>query len=121
MSDVFDKDEILSKKKINKNKINVIDLHGMSLDNANINIKKFIEESFEKKIYKIKVITGKGLRSKSYANPYLSSQYSNLKNSVPDFIKHDKSLLNKIKKIHSARPEEGGEGAFFVLLKNFKE
>ena len=120
MKDVYDKDETSAERKFYKNRTNTIDLHGMSLENANVNVKKFIEESYENKIYKIKVITGKGLRSRSSSNPYLSSEFSNLKNSVPEFIKHEEDIMRKIKKIYLAKPADGGDGAFYILLKNFK-
>ena len=120
MKDIYDKDKILTKNKFNINKIITIDLHGMSLDDANITVKKFIEDAFEKKINKIKVITGKGLRSKSSINPYISSKFSTLKNSVPEFIKKDTELVDKIKRIYTAEPKEGGDGAFYILLKTFR-
>ena len=120
MKDIYDKDKILTKNKFNINKIITIDLHGMSLDDANITVKKFIEDAFEKKINKIKVITGKGLRSKSSVNPYISSKFSTLKNSVPEFIKKDTELVDKIKRIYTAEPKEGGDGAFYILLKTFR-
>ena len=120
MKDIYDKDKILTKNKFNINKIITIDLHGMSLDDANITVKKFIEDAFEKKINKIKVITGKGLRSKSSITPYISSKFSTLKNSVPEFIKNDTVLVGKIKRIDTAEPEEGGDGAFYILLKTFR-
>ena len=41
-----------------------------------------------------------------------------LKNSIPDFIKNDKSLSEKIIKISNAKPEDGGEGALYIFLKN---
>ena len=122
MKDVYDKDINIDliNEKIYKNKIRTIDLHGLSLENANINIKKFINESFEKNFRKIKVITGKGNRSKVQENPYASYELSVLKNSVPEFIKNDKSLIKKIHKIYKAKADEGGEGVFYILLKKLK-
>ena len=122
MKNVYDKDVNvdLINEKIYKNKIRTIDLHGLSLENANINIKKFINESFEKNFRKIKVITGKGNRSKVQENPYASYELSVLKNSVPEFIKNDKSLIKKIHKIYKAKADEGGEGVFYILLKKLK-
>ena len=122
MKDVYDKDinVDLINEKIYKNKIRTIDLHGLSLENANINIKKFINESFEKNFRKIKVITGKGNRSKVQENPYVSCELSVLKNSVPEFIKNDTSLIKKIQKIYKAKADEGGEGVFYILLKKLK-
>ena len=122
MKDVYDKDinVDLINEKIHKNKIRTIDLHGLSLENANINIKKFINESFEKNFRKIKVITGKGNRSKVQDNPYASYELSVLKNSVPEFIRNDTGLIKKIQKIYKAKANEGGEGVFYILLKKLK-
>ena len=39
-----------------------IDLHGFSLDQANSKVEKFITECFEKKVLKLNIITGNGLR-----------------------------------------------------------
>ena len=50
------------------------------------------------------IITGKGLRSKSYDNPYVSEKLSVLKYSVPEYIKNDENLTNKISKISQSRP-----------------
>ena len=38
-----------------------IDLHGYTLEEANKTIEKFIIKSYEEKVYKIIVVTGKGL------------------------------------------------------------
>ena len=92
-------------------------MHGFSLDQANKIVKKFIIKSFEDGYKKLLVITGKGLRSKIYKNPYLSEQMSVLKNSVPEFIKNDKDLFNIISRISKADLKDGGEGAFYNFLK----
>ena len=47
-----------------------IDLHGFSLDQANRSVEKFITDCFKKKVLKLNIITGKGLRSKVDKNPY---------------------------------------------------
>ena len=120
MKDVYDKDLILEKEKFYKNKIRTIDLHGLSLEKANQNVKQFINDSFEKNFKKIKIITGKGRRSKVKENPYISNELSILKNSVPEFIKKEKDLLNKIQKIYK-NCKNGKDGAFYILLKKFKE
>ena len=66
---------------------------GFSLDDANKSIEKFIIKCFRKSVNKIIVITGKGLRSKSNENPYVSENLSILKYSVPDFIKSKVNLI----------------------------
>ena len=40
-----------------------------------------------------------------------------LKYSVPEYIKNDENLFNKIIKISTADLEDGGEGAIYVFLK----
>ena len=106
--------EVENKKEITKK----IDLHGLSLEEANKFVEKFILDSFNKNVNKIIVITGKGLRSKNSENPYVSEDLSILKNSVPKFIKSNSSLVKLIKKIKEANIEDGGEGAFYIYLKN---
>jgi len=103
------------------NKVRKLDLHGYSLDNANKVVKKFIIESFDKGYNKLLVVTGKGLRSKSYDNPYISENLSVLKNSVPEYIKNNKNLNSIISKITQADQQDGGEGAINIFLKNNKK
>ena len=114
------KDLYLSNNKIEKEIIKTIDLHGFTLENANNVIEEFIIQCFKKNVNKIIVITGKGLRSKSIRNPYVSKDLSILKYSVPDFIKLKPNLMKIIKKIEEAKIEDGGGGAFYIYLKNFK-
>ena len=114
------KDLYLSNNKIEKEIIKNIDLHGFSLENANNVIEEFIIQCFKKNVNKIIVITGKGLRSKSIRNPYISKDLSILKYSVPDFIKSKSNLMKIIKKIEEAEIEDGGGGAFYIFLKKFK-
>ena len=116
-----DKDFNLNKNRNEKEIIKTIDLHGFSLENANNIIEEFITKCFESNVSKIIVITGKGLRSKSIENPYVSKDLSILKYSVPDFIKSRQNLMKLIKQIKEANIEEGGQGAFYIFLKKFKE
>ena len=115
------KDLKIDKDKIKKKIIKKIDLHGFSLENANNVIGEFIIQCFKKNVNKIIVITGKGLRSKTIENPYVSKDLSILKNSVPNFIKSKPNLMKMIKKIEEANMEDGGQGAFYIFLKKFKE
>ena len=103
------------------NKVRKLDLHGYSLDDANKVVKKFIIESFDKGYNKLLVVTGKGLRSKSYDNPYISENLSVLKNSVPEYIKNNENLNSIISKITQADQQDGGEGAINIFLKNNKK
>ena len=118
---ISNKDLKITKNKIKKKIIKKIDLHGFSLENANKIIEEFITQSFEEGVNKIIVITGKGLRSKNDENPYISKNLSILKYSVPEFIKSSVNLMKIIKNIDEADIEDGGKGAFYIYLKNFKE
>ena len=119
--EILNKDLNITKDKIKKKIIKKIDLHGFSLENANKVIEEFITQSFEEGVNKIIVITGKGLRSKNDENPYISKNLSILKYSVPEFIKSSINLMKIIKNINEADIEDGGKGAFYIYLKNFKE
>ena len=66
-------------------------------------------------------MTGKGSRSKSYDNPYLSEKLSILKYSLPEFINRDENLNSKISKITEASRKDGGDGAIYIFLKNTKK
>ena len=115
---LFNKDLNFNKKRTQKEIVKTIDLHGLSLQNANNTIEEFIIRCFEKRVNKIIVITGKGLRSKNDKNPYVSKDLSILKHSVPDFIKSSTNLMKIIKQIKEAKIEDGGKGAFYIFLKN---
>ena len=117
---VLDKDlSVKEDKQINLTQ--KIDLHGFSLEKANQIIDEFINECFKENITRIIVITGKGLRSNNISNPYVSKDLSILKNSVPEFIKSNIDLMQKIKNIEEAKIEDGGSGAFNIFLKKSKE
>ena len=110
--------DFIFQKKIRQEKIKKIDLHGYTLEEANNSIEDFIQNCFDDKVTKIIVITGKGLRSKNVANPYLSKDLSILKYSVPEFIESNNHLMKMIIEIKDAKIDDGGEGAFYIYLKN---
>jgi len=118
---IYNKD--LSEKTSFNKKIltKTIDLHGHSLENANKTIGKYIKNCFSENIKRLVVITGKGLRSNTQNDPYVSKDLSILKHSVPEFIKSNSDLMKLIKEIKTADEEEGGSGAFIIYLKNFRE
>ena len=114
---LYDKDIIYEETKYKK-KNSTIDLHGFSLDQANRKIEKFIISCYQKKIEKLNIITGKGLRSRVEQNPYQSKDLSILKYSVPEFIKSDQELKNLIISVNKADIKDGGEGAILIKLKS---
>ena len=118
IGDISPKEVDLLKKITVTNKVRKLDLHGFSLIEANKTVKKFIIESFDNGYKKLLIVTGKGGRSKSRANPYLSEKLSVLKYSVPEYINNDENLINKIRTISKASLKDGGEGAIYIFLKN---
>ena len=114
---IYNKDLSLSQKKTNKELIKTIDLHGLSLENANKVINDFINKCFYNNINRIIVVTGKGLRSNNIDNPYVSKDLSILKHSVPEYIKSNINLMKMIKNIEEADIKDGGSGAFNIYLK----
>ena len=94
-----------------------LDLHGLTLEIANKKIEQFIKSSFDKKVEKITVITGKGLRSKVDQNPYQSKDLSILKYSVPEFIRNNLELMSLIKNIDD-QTENKNSGSFIIHLKS---
>ena len=97
-----------------------IDLHGYTLDEANKSIEDFIIKSYQEKINRLIVVTGKGMHSQNKKNPYLSKDLSILKYSVPEFIKNNGELMKKITDIKDADIKDGGSGAFYIYLKKLK-
>ena len=109
------KDFKFTKKNVFKTKR--IDLHGFTLDQANITIKKFIDDAFINHTSKIIVVTGKGLHSDVDKDPYVSRDLSILKYSVREYINNDLELMKKIIEIKDAEVEDGGSGAFYIFLR----
>ena len=93
------------------------DLHGYSLNEANQKIKNLINNSYEKEVRKLIIVTGKGLHSKNDKDPHISKDLGILKYSVPDYINNNKDLMNIIHEITNAKIEDGGSGAFYIYLK----
>ena len=102
-------------------KINTIDLHGYTLEEANKIIEIFIKKAYSDKINKLIVVTGKGLHSGNEKNPYISKDLSILKHSVPEFISKNNKLMKLIYDIQDAKIEDGGSGAFYIFLKKIKK
>ena len=108
-----EKKEVFSEK--------VIDLHGYTLDEANKKIFEYIENCYLNNIEKINIITGKGLRSKNLDDPYQSKDLSILKYSVPNFIKNNTELMDRILKIDFDSVNSPSKGNFEIILKKNKK
>ena len=114
---IENKDHYLDQKKASTQKIRKVDLHGLSLDEANKKIEILTDKYFIEGVEKIIIITGKGSGSKTSNNPYVSKDLSILKNSVPNYINANLKIKSKIKSISKAEIKDGGEGAFYIFLK----
>ena len=124
-NDFLNGNEKLSDKDINpknnkKLKVRSIDLHGFGLDEANKKIEHFIFQSHSEGINKLRVVTGKGLHSQNYKDPYVSKNLGMLKYSIPEFINNNKDLMAIISSFEDAKIDDGGEGAFYIILKKQK-
>ena len=115
-----DKDNQLNSTTIQSSE-KTIDLHGCTLENANMIADEFIRSCFSKNINKIIIITGKGSRSKNKENPYQSESLGILKYSVPEYIKSNYELNRVIKDIKETDIEDISKGSFDIFLKKFKE
>ena len=113
---ILDKDFKSQKKDLPK--IRSIDLHGYTLEKANIVIEEFILKAFEESVSKLIVVTGKGIHSNVEKDPYVSKDLSILKYSVPEFISSDDELKNYIISIEEVEKKDGGDGAILIKLKN---
>ena len=107
-------------KKENRYVTKSIDLHGYTLEEANKSVEDFIIKSYQEKINKLIVVTGKGIHSQNEKNPYVSKDLSILKYSVPEFISNNKNLMKMIYEMKDANIEDGGGGAFYIFLKKNK-
>ena len=110
-----DKDNFQSE--IKSKKTRSLDLHGKTLDEANQIIENFIRKSYEDKVHKLIIVTGKGLHSSNEKDPYVSKDLGILKYSIPNFLKNSNQLMELISNISEASVKDGGTGAFYIFLK----
>ena len=115
--DIFDK-ELENKKLSNRPERYRFDLHGFTLLEANEKITELINICQKKSFKEILLITGKGLHSNVDKNTYVSKDLSKLKFAVPEYIKSQKDLSEKVIEIKRAEIKDGGEGALIIKLKN---
>ena len=97
-----------------------IDLHGYTLQEANEEISKFIDNCYLNRVKKINIITGKGMRSKNLDDPYQSTDLSILKYSVPEYVKNNSELMKKIIRIDFESVNSPSKGNFDIFLKTIK-
>ena len=114
-----DKDNFQSEIKYKKTRS--LDLHGKTLNEANQIIEDFIRKSYEDKVNKLIIVTGKGLHSTNHKNPYVSKDLGILKHSIPNFLNNNTELMKMISNISEASINDGGSGAFYIYLKKLNK
>lgn len=102
----------------------VIDLHGLTRDQARARLFQEIAASRERGEKHLLVITGKGLSS-GRANeeggetglpPHETGSRGILRRSLPDWLRED-GMARHVVSFEPARPRHGGGGAFYVILR----
>lgn len=85
----------------------VLDLHGMSVDEAQLAVDRFLQQCLHEKMQVILIIHGKGRHSKMPI----------LKNKLNHWLRE----INVVLAFCSAAPSHGNRGAIYVLLKRTAE
>ena len=114
-NDINDKD-VNSEKLLKKNTRFKFDLHGFTLLEANKKVEEIIL-SKTNNCSEILLITGKGLHSNTEKDVYVSKNLSKLRFSIPEFIRSNNNLSERILSISNANVSDGGEGALIIKLK----
>lgn len=86
-----------------------IDLHGMGQDQAHETLNEFLLSGYHQGRRCILVITGKGKDGKGV-----------LRTLVPEWLR-DGALANIVLRFYPAKPQHGGDGALYVLLRRQRD
>lgn len=116
-TDIYDKEKE-AKISSSRTKRFTFDLHGFTLESANLKIREIILSCIRQKFKEILLITGKGLHSTTDNDIFVSKNLSKLKFSVPEFINNNNELNKYIISISEASIKDGGAGAILIKLKN---
>ena len=116
-SDIYNKDKNIQKNDKKKTRYKY-DLHGFTLDDANIKVREIVEYCIKHKFKELLLITGKGLHSTNDRDAYVSKDLGKLKYSAPEFLKNNYDLNKFIVSINDADHSDGGQGAIIIKLKS---
>ena len=98
-----------------------LDLHGHTQDSAHRMLNSFLMRCHEAGMRCVLVITGKGRRLKSFdAATEGSQQVGILKKMLPIWI-DTPPIKSIVLKYYTAKPKDGGEGAYYIYLKRVRE
>ncbi len=100
--------QTLARKEVRRVKIEAkLDLHDMTLDNAYGALERFLLHAQTKNIRNVLIITGKGALSAGQT----------IRSMLPYWLS-ETPLRNLVSYVqHPARPEDGGQGAYYVGVK----
>ena len=87
----------------------VLDLHGLTLEEAFLAVKSFLSEHALLRSKKVRIITGKGLKGNGQ-----------IKKELPFWLSH-KEIAPFILRAEKPTPKEGGDGALTLYLKREKK
>lgn len=94
-----------------------LDLHGMSQSQAYEALSRFIPKAYEAEKRCVLIITGKGLpRSGDLSLLERSRHIGILKRRVPEWLRAS-PFESYILDVQFARPQHGGDGALYILLR----
>jgi DNA-nicking Smr family endonuclease len=96
-----------------------LDLHGLTRDQARAALERFILSSFAAGRRCLLVITGKG-KSRAGAENWLTPEPGVLKQNVPEWLE-TAPLRDIVLRTEPARPQHGGGGALYVLLRRNRD
>ncbi len=97
-----------------------IDLHGMTLDQAHAALDAFLDRADRAGKRCILVITGKGRRARAMDRDtdrdFGAAPRGVLRDAVPRWLQVGANR-HRVLAIETARPQHGGDGAFYVLMR----
>lgn len=108
-------------RKLKQGKIDpeaTLDLHGLNQQDAFQALNQFVQNSYNKGIKHVLVVTGKG-KGVAEADDWLVPGQGILKGKLPEWIK-SQPLKNYIIDAVFASPKHGGTGAYYVIIKKKK-
>lgn len=95
-----------------------LDLHGMRLEQGRLAVRQFLARAFLRQMRCVLIITGKGRQfSDGEDNPAAyHAQAPNLRSELPRWLQ-EKDLAHQVLALSTATPQDGGSGAWYVLLR----
>jgi len=99
-----------------------LDLHGLTQDQALGSLREFVHRNYDAGRRCVLVVTGKGRRHRPDDEdmPWYESPPGVLRDRVPEWLQSG-NIADKVLRFYPARPQHGGDGALYVLLRRKRE